>query len=51
MKHDRKLIIEAIRREEAWLSELDEERRGVAERLQQLRAADTGRIAHSTWSE
>jgi len=38
MNHDPKLIIEAIRQEEARLAELDEERRGVAERLQQLRA-------------
>jgi len=37
MNHDPKLIIEAIRQEEARLAELDEERRGVAERLQQLR--------------
>jgi superfamily II DNA or RNA helicase len=38
MNHDPKLIIEAIRQEETRLAELDEERRGVAERLQQLRA-------------
>lgn len=38
MNYDPKLIIEAIRHGEARLTELDEERRGVAERLQQLHA-------------